>query len=118
MEPLLKSEARVKKRDARGPPRAGYRGKISLPRKGYNYTNKVSSMVENAEEPVAELSRDNRSLREGFAAKGICSGCGACVTVCQILGNKVLRYNQKSSSLDLEISSEECRHCGLCYAVC
>jgi coenzyme F420-reducing hydrogenase beta subunit len=75
-------------------------------------------MANNAESPVVQLPRDGTSLREGFAAKGICSGCGACVTVCQILGNKVLKYNQKTSALDLEISAEECRHCGICYAVC
>ena len=61
---------------------------------------------------------DNRFLREVFAAKGICSGCGACVTVCQILGNKVLKFDSVKGALSLDVSEEQCRQCGLCYAVC
>ncbi len=68
--------------------------------------------------PLDSSVSDNRFLREVFAAKGICAGCGACYTVCQILGNKVLKYDSVKGSLSMDVSEEECRQCGLCYAVC
>ncbi len=79
---------------------------------------KVMAQKTESAATLNSLASDNRFLREVFAAKGICAGCGACVTVCQILGNKVLKYDAVKGSLALDISEEECRQCGLCYAVC
>ena len=60
---------------------------------------------------------DGKALFKTIISKGLCTGCAACVTVCQVLGDKTIEY-QKSESLPKIIRDEECRECRLCYTVC
>ena len=60
---------------------------------------------------------DGKALYKSIVSKDLCTGCAACVMVCQALGDKTIEY-QKGISLPKIVRDEECRECKLCYAVC
>ncbi|MCK5343618.1 MAG: Coenzyme F420 hydrogenase/dehydrogenase, beta subunit C-terminal domain [Candidatus Heimdallarchaeota archaeon] len=73
-------------------------------------------MIKNLENDLKH-PLDGKALFKIIVSKGLCTGCAACVTVCQALGDKTIEY-LKGESLPKIIRDEECRECRLCYTVC
>jgi coenzyme F420 hydrogenase subunit beta len=58
-----------------------------------------------------------KALYETIVSKGLCTGCAACVLVCQALGDKTIEY-QNEISFPKIVKDVECRECNLCHTVC